>query len=70
MITITCDACKKAIPGAVREKNYSVFLDKNLCLPCREELENTVSEEMSKKTQYQLKEYKKLLAQTLNKMCG
>ena len=49
MITITCDACKKAIPDAVREKNYSVFLDKNLCLPCREELENTVSEEMSKK---------------------
>ena len=70
MITVTCDACKKTIPNAVREKNYTTILDKNLCLPCREELENSVSEQMAEKSRYMLKEYKKILAQTLNKMCS
>ena len=70
MITVTCDACKKTIPNAVREKNYTTVLDKNLCLPCREELKNLVSEQMAKKPRYTLKDYKKILTQSLNKMCS
>ncbi|MCD6120268.1 MAG: hypothetical protein J7K04_00350 [Spirochaetales bacterium] len=70
MITVTCDACKKTIPNAVKDKNYTTILDKNLCLPCKEELENSVSGQMAKKPRYLLKEYKKILAQTLNKMCS
>lgn len=70
MITVTCDACKKVIPNAVRDNNYITILDKNLCLPCKEELENSVSEQMAKKSRYMLKDYKEILARALNKMCS
>jgi len=70
MITVTCDACKKVIPNAVRDKNFITVLDKNLCLPCKEKLENSVSEQMAKKSRYMLKDYKEILARALNKMCG
>ena len=70
MISVICDACKKPIPNAERERNYFTLLDKNLCTNCNEKLYERVHNEMSKKPRFVFKEYKKILAQTVSKMCS
>lgn len=70
MISVICDSCKKPIPNAQRERNYFTILDKNLCVPCNDKIHEKVREEMSKKPRYIFKEYKKILAQTVHKMCS
>jgi len=38
MTAIVCDICKKAVAGARKDVNYVAILDKDICMPCQDEL--------------------------------
>ena len=40
MTVIVCDICKKAVAGARRGDSYITILDKDVCIPCSEDLLN------------------------------
>ena len=69
MLTIVCDACKKAIPGPEKETGVVFITDKSLCRSCEKKLLDTVSEEMARNKKYIFSDYKDQYVKSLNKMC-
>jgi hypothetical protein len=70
MTAIVCDICKKAVPGARRDVNYTVVLDKDLCIACTEDLQDTTKQQMMARRPYIFKDYYDLLARNLGQMTG
>ena len=69
MLTIICDACKKAIPGAQKETGVVYVLDKALCRKCEGRLLDSVAADMEKKSVYRFADYKEKYISTVKKMC-
>ena len=70
MTTIFCDICKKHIQGARKEINYSVILDKEICVPCGENLLEVTKRQMLTRSPYIFKEYNDSLIKNLTQMCA
>ncbi|HDQ14077.1 MAG TPA: hypothetical protein ENN41_04600 [Sediminispirochaeta sp.] len=70
MISIVCDACKKAIPGPEKLTGVKYVLDKAICKSCAKELDRQLAEEMGKRDKYKLSAYRNLYVKTLYKMCS
>ena len=70
MTSITCDACKKVVPGAHKGVNYSVFMEKDICIPCREQLEEVTKRQMLNRRPYTLMDYWTTYSKNLTRMCG
>jgi len=68
MTAIVCDACKKAIPAAMRGINYMSLLDKELCEECGDELLNTTKVQMKQRRPYTFKDYNESLTRNLQQM--
>jgi len=68
MTAIVCDACKKAIPAAMRNVNYMSVLDKELCEECADELLNTTKLQMKPRRPYTFKDYNESLVRNLSQM--
>lgn len=69
MQTIICDSCRKQIKDADRDVNYVTVLDKAMCVPCKENFEKRVTTAMRTKKKYVFLDHKKLLTDTLRKIC-
>ena len=69
MQAIFCDSCKKQIKEPIRDVNYKTILSKALCLKCENEYQQRVSDAMMSKKRYIFLDQKKLLYDTLFKMC-
>lgn len=69
MLTIVCDACKKAIPGPEKQTGVVYIMDKALCKPCEKQLLNKVSEEMGKHDKFLFSDYQDQYIATVNRMC-
>ncbi len=69
MLTIVCDACKKAIPGPEKENGVVYITDKALCKGCEKKLLDRVTEEMFRHKRYVFSDYKEQYLKTLNQMC-
>ena len=70
MTAIVCDICKKAVPSARRDINYTVILDRDLCIPCTDSLMDTTKKQMQTRQQYLFKDYYDTLTRNLVQMCG
>jgi hypothetical protein len=70
MITIVCDACKKAIPNAQSGKNLIFIRDKMLCLSCDSDLEAKTRVSVSKNRTYTLTDFQNNYLANLRKMCS
>jgi hypothetical protein len=70
MTAIVCDICRKPVAGAIRDVNYVSILDKDLCMPCREEVLRVTREQTLPRHPYLLKDYQDTLARNLSKMSG
>jgi hypothetical protein len=68
MTAIVCDSCKKAVAGARKDVNYVVFLDKDLCLDCQDELWDATKQQMKARRPYTFKDYQTLLVGNLTQM--
>jgi hypothetical protein len=68
MTAIVCDICKKAVAGARRGDNYTTLLDKDLCIPCSEELLDATKVQMAARRPYLFKDYQTSLAKNLAQM--
>jgi len=69
MLTIVCDACKKAISGDQKETGVVYILDKALCRKCEGKLLDSVAEDMAKMKIYRFADYKEKYISTVRKMC-
>jgi len=69
MLTIVCDACKKAIPGPEKQTGVKYIMDKALCKSCEKKLLNNVSEEMEKHDKFLFSDYQDQYIATVNRMC-
>jgi hypothetical protein len=70
MTAIVCDICKKAVPGARKDVNYTVVLDRDLCIPCTDDLLDATKKQMQARRPYIFKDYYDLLTRNLVQMCG
>ncbi|HET6486299.1 MAG TPA: hypothetical protein VFH83_07760 [Spirochaetia bacterium] len=70
MTSIVCDSCKKVVQGARKDQNFSVFMEKDICIPCREELEDATKRQMLSRRPYTLKDYWTTYNTTLTRMCS
>ena len=69
MVNIVCDACKKSIQGAMKDVNVTYIADKNICMPCKEKLEDKTKADMQKKPSYTLEGYHDTYLKNLYGMC-
>lgn len=69
MLTIICDACKKAVSGDQKETGVVYILDKALCRKCEGILLDSVAADMAKKRVYRFVDYKENYIKTVRKMC-
>jgi len=69
MTAIVCDICKKAVAGARKDVSYMVILDKDICMPCSDQLLDVTKQQMKVKRPYLFKDYQDTLVGTMNKMC-
>jgi len=69
MLTIVCDACKKAISGDQKKTGVVYILDKALCRKCEGKLLDSVAEDMAKMKIYRFTDYKEKYISTVRKMC-
>ncbi len=69
MMNIICDACKKTVPNAARERNYFTILNRAVCVSCKERLEDILRKEMFKKSTYTYEMYQNLYKSKLNEIC-
>ena len=70
MVRIFCDICKKPIKNASKDVNYLTFQEKNFCLPCKDDLDDSVRDKLRAKGNYTFQENKKVIVDTIAKMCG
>lgn len=68
MTAIVCDICKKAVAGARRGDTYITILDKDVCIPCSEDLLDATKQQMQVKKPYLFKDYQQTLARNLAQM--
>ena len=68
MTVIVCDICKKAVAGARRGDSYVTILDKDICIPCSEDLLGAAKQQMQVRKPYLLKDYQQILAKNLAQM--
>ena len=70
MTAIVCDVCKKAVAGARKDVNYVAILDKDICMPCQDELMLVTKQQTLPRRPYQFKDYQDALVRNLAKMSG
>lgn len=70
MITIICDACKKAIPNARSGVNTVYIGDKTMCKKCEAELEGRTRDALAREREYTLMSFKNHYTSLLRKMCS
>jgi hypothetical protein len=68
MTVIVCDICKKAVAGARRGDTYLSILDKDVCIPCSEDLLDAAKQQMLARKPYLFKDYQATLAKNLAQM--
>jgi hypothetical protein len=68
MTAIFCDICKKNVASARKDVNYTVILDKDLCVPCGEELLDVVRHQMLPRHPFTFKDYRETLVKNLERM--
>ena len=69
MTAIVCDMCKKAVAGARKDVSYMVILDKDICMPCSDQLLDVTKQQMKVRRPYLFKDYQDTLVGNLTKMC-
>jgi len=70
MTIIACDICRKSIAGARRDVNYVAILDKEVCIPCHEDLLDTTKRQMLTRRPFLFKDYQVMLVGNLTKLTG
>jgi len=73
MTIIVCDACKKEIVGAHKDLNYITMMEKDICMQCKDDMDDILRKEMRARTAARtvsFTDYKAFLLQTLQQMCG
>jgi hypothetical protein len=70
MTAIVCDSCKKAVAGARKDVNYIAILDKDLCMPCNDDLRDATKKQMIVRRPYLFKDYQDILLRNLVRMTG
>jgi hypothetical protein len=68
MTAIVCDICKKAVAGARKDVTYVTLLDKDLCVPCSEDLYDATKQQMKPRKPYLFKDYQETLTKNLAQM--
>jgi hypothetical protein len=69
MLNVICDSCKKPVKDALKDVNYVDILDKAVCSSCKGKCDDRVSQSMMSKRKYGFLDHKKVLSETLYKMC-
>lgn len=70
MTAIVCDICKKAVAAARKDISYMVILDKDICIPCSEQLLDVTKQQMKARRPYMFKDYQDSLVRNLSQMCA
>ena len=68
MTAIVCDICKKAVAGARKDDTYITILDKDICVPCSDELLDATKQQMKARRPYLFKDYQETLTKNLAQM--
>ena len=68
MTAIFCDICRKDIAGARKDVNYAVILDKDICIPCHEELLEVTRHQTLPRHPFTFKDYRETLVKNLARM--
>jgi hypothetical protein len=67
MKTLTCDVCKHAIQQPVAERNYFHIAHRDLCEPCKDQLEYTIKSVIRTKQPFNYEWYDRLLQDSIEK---
>ncbi len=63
-------SARRQCPRARKDVTYTVILDKDLCIPCQEQLWDVTKQQMKARRPYTFKDYQALLVNNLSQMVG
>ena len=67
MKTITCDVCKKAINNPVVDRNYWHIANREVCEPCKDQLELSLKPVVRAKAPFNYEWYDRLMLDSVEK---
>jgi hypothetical protein len=67
MKTLVCDVCKRAIQNPVKDKNYFHIENRDLCEPCKDQLELALKPIMRAKHPFNYEWYERLMMDSIEK---
>ncbi len=67
MKSIICDVCKRAIETPVKDRNYFHIETRDLCEPCKENLERALRPVMREKHPFNYEWYERLMMDSIEK---
>jgi hypothetical protein len=70
MTSIVCDACRKEIINAQKDRNFVTMMAKDLCLVCEEKLRVSMRQQTFARRPIYFKDYQENLTRNLNKITG
>jgi hypothetical protein len=67
MKALYCDVCRKEITNPVHERNYFHIQERDLCEPCKDDLELSLKQIVREKKPFDYSWYAPLMMNTINK---
>ena len=67
MKTIVCDVCKRAIQSPVKDKNYYHIENRDLCEPCKDQLELVLKPVVRTKQPFNYEWYERMMMDSIEK---
>ena len=67
MKTLVCDVCKRAIPTPIKDRNYFHIQHRDICEPCKDQLEVVLKPVVRAKHPFNYEWYERLMMDSLEK---
>jgi hypothetical protein len=67
MKTLVCDVCKRAIQSPIAERNYFHIENRDLCEPCKDQLEARLKPVVRAKHPFNYEWYERLMMDSIEK---
>ena len=67
MKTLVCDICRRAIASPIKDRNYYHIEHRDLCEPCKDQLDSLLKPVMRSKTPFNYEWYQRLIMDSIEK---
>ncbi|WP_304241162.1 hypothetical protein [Gracilinema caldarium] len=67
MKTLVCDVCKRVIQNPIKDRNYFHIKDRDLCEPCKDQLEMVLKPVVRNKHPFNYEWYERIMTESIEK---